>query len=374
MINAKNGMHNLERRLPMKDRNLLQKIIGGAICIGIVAGATSCTDNTVQTPEDTSKQTAEQTLESVSDRPNTDRNPIDSYQSVHDDNTIPDDLSDSGIIGKKDDTLYYQPNKCIDDSYVFNKVIEEMQKKNDYFNDVTRISVGEALIDLMFKDDIRDYDPDYDPNEEPKTRTCYMSKLSAYGYEKIFDDPKQLYGNFHVYLLQFDGTFIMGFGFSDTAPYFPGSGYKIIFTEDGIIEFNDRKDGEDNRFALNPKTNLLEPVSGIAFEYREDGKIGYVRVPNKYLGCNSIESHLVNCVARDDFCREVGYAEIKDGEIIYYPEQTFVVSDYFDLDSEFQELKKYCNHKDDCWLRPYCEFPTLDDLMEYNRKTYARAK
>lgn len=364
----------------MKNSNFIRRLTWVIICIGIISGVTSCRKNTVQTPEDTLKQTAEQALESVSDRPDTDGNHTDSYESVPDDNTIPEDFADLGIIEKKDGTLYYQPNKFIEDKCAFHEVIEEMQKKNDYFNDVTRISVGEAVIDLMFKDDIRDYDPDYDPNEEPKTRTCYMAKLSAYGYEKMFDDPKQLYGNFHVYLLQFDGTFIMGFGFSDTAPYFPGSGYKIIFTEDGIIEFNDwdwEDGGEDKRFILNPKTNLLEPVSGIAFEYREDGKIGYVRVPNKYLGCNSIECHLVNCVARDDFCREVGYAEIKNGEIIYYPEQTFVVSDYFDLDSEFQELKRCCNHEngeDACWLSPYCSFATLDDLMEYNRKTYARAK
>ena len=361
----------------MKNSNFIQRLTWGIICIGIILSVTSCKKNTVQTPEDTSRQTSAQTFESVSARPETDGKTIDSYESVSKDNAIPDDIADLEIIRKENGTLYYPPNKCIEDSWAFRDMFESMHNKNEFFNDVTQISVGEAVIDLMFEDEIRDYDPDYNPNEEPKTRTCYMSKLSAYGYEKIFDDPKQLYGNFHVYLLQFDGTFIMGFGFSDTSPDFPGSGYKIIFNEDGIIEFNDwdwEDRGEDNRFILNPKTNLLEPVSGIAFEYREDGKIGYVRVPNKYLGCNSIESHLVNCVARDDFCREVGYAEIKDGEIIYYPEQTFVVSDYIDLDSEFQELKKYCNHKDDCWLRPYCEFPTLDDLMEYNRKTYARAK
>ena len=332
----------------MKNSNFVRRSsMWVIICIGIILSVTACADNTVQTPEDTSRQTTE----SASERTETGGDPIDSYESVIDDNAIPDDLADLGIIKKENGTLYYPPNKCIEDSWAFRDIFDRIGRKHEFFNDVTRISVGQAVIELKSDD------------------KKYMTKLSAYGQEKVFDEPMFLNGNFGLYVLQFDGTFIMGYAGNSIAPDFYGLGYKIIFTEDGIIEFDDPEDDH----ILNPETGFLEPVTVVAFEYREDGKIGYVRIPRKYIGCHSLGDHLYDCVARDDFYREVGYAEIEDGKIVYYPEETFLVLDYFDLDKEFYALKKwYADNKE--FTDPYSDFKTLDDIIERNIKTYARAK
>ncbi len=283
---------------------------------------------------------------------------LTALESITVDENNPVFFSDKGVLGKRDGTLYYQPNKCIEDSYAFHEVIEEMQKKNDYFNDVTRISVGQAVIDLKFVDNGIKNCP----------RQCYMMSICAYGHEKLYDDPKSLSGNFHVYLIQSDDAFIMQFSNAGLARGFPGSGYTIIFTEDEVIELNNNNK-QSEYYNVNPETNLLEPVSSIAFVYRDDGKIGYVRIPSHYHGIIFLSDVITNCVARDDFYRETGYAEIENGEIIYYPEKTFTVSDYYDLDECFQFLKE---NIDD--LNEYNKFESLEELMEYNRKTYAKAK
>lgn len=336
----------------MKNSNFVRRSsMWVIICIGIILSVTSCRKNTVQTPEDTSRQTAE----SASERTETGGDPIDSYESIIDDNAIPDDLADLGIIKKENGTLYYPPNKCIEDSWAFRDIFDRIGRKHEFFNDVTRISVGQAVIELKSDD------------------KKYMTKLSAYGQEKVFDEPMFLDGNFGLYVLQFDGTFIMGYAFRGTAPDFPGGGYKIIFTENGILELDKSDESEEGNFILNTETGLLEPNSCIGFEYRDDGKIGYVRIPSKYIGCYSLGDHLDNCVARDDFYREVGYAEIEDGKIVYYPEETFLVLDYFDLDKEFYAVKKWYADNNE-FTDPYSEFKTLDEIMERNMKTYARAK
>ena len=346
MINAKNGMHNLERRLPMKNRNLLQKIIGGVICIGIVAGATSCTDNTVQTSEDTSTQTTEQSLESVSDRPDTDGNPIDSYQSVHDDNTIPDDLADLGIIEKKDGTFYCQPNKCEGEAWTINEIIEEMEDKNEFFNDISKISVGQAIINLQFIDN----------GIKNCKRYCYMTSISAYGHKKVFEKPVGLK---IMDMLQFDDIFIM-------AENYDGGGDKWVFTKYGITEIPD-----DSRIdTLNPLTNLIEYGYGITFMYRDDGKIGYVRRPYKFNAMNDIGC-ILKYVSRDELYREEGYAIFENNEFVYYPEKTLTISEARDIDGEFQMFKS-CDWS--AWPSEIQNAQTLDDLIEYNKTVYARAK
>ncbi len=343
MINAKNGMYNLEKRHPMKNRNLLQKIIGGVICIGIVAGATSCTDNAVQPPEDTSRQTTVQTYESVSDHPDTSVDPTDSYESVTDDNAIPDDLANLGIVEKENGVLYYQPPKCNGEAWTLNEIVEAMETKNEFFNDISKISVGQAVIDLKVDD------------------KYYMTGVSAYGYEKVFDESVRLRSYFHWDLLQFNDVFIM-------AENYYGGGKKIVFTKDGITEIPD-----ENRMDAsnpNPETNLIEFGSAISFTYRDDGKIGYVRIPYKFTAMQDIGC-ILRYVSRDELYREEGYAIFENNEFVYYPEKKLTLSEARDLDGEFHMFKS-SDWSD--WPSEIQNAQTLDELMAYNKTVYARAK
>ena len=286
-------------------------------------------------------------MDSVSDSPDTDRNPIDSYESVTDDNTIPDDLANLGIIEKKDGTLYYQPPKCNGEAWTINEIIEEMEDKNEFFNDISKISVGQAVIDLKFVDN----------GIKNCKRYCYMTSISAYGYEKVFEEPVGL----EMDMLQFDDIFIM-------AENYDGGGEKIVFTNDGITEISD-----ENRMDAsnpNPETNLIEFGSAISFTYRDDGKIGYVRKPYKFVAMHDIRD-IIRYVSRDELYCEEGYAIFENNKFVYYPEKTLTLSEARDIDGEFQMLKS----SDLSGLPSEIQnAQTLDELMEYSKTVYARAK
>lgn len=267
-------------------------------------------------------------------------------ESITVDENNPVYFSDKGVLIKRDGTLYYQPPKYVGEAWTIDELIEEMEGKNEFFNDISKISVGQAVIDLKFVDN----------GIKNCKRYCYMTSISAYGYEKVFDEPVGLK---IMDILQFDGIFIM-------AENYYGGGDKIVCTKDGITDIL-----EDKRIdELNPETNLMECGSAISFNYRDDGRIGYVRRPNKYTAIQDA-SYLLRCVARDELCMEKGYAIFENNEFAYYPEKVFTVSDCRDIDGEFQMFKSFDLSG---WASEIQNAQTLDELIEYNKTVYARAK
>ena len=234
-----------------------------------------------------------------------------------------------------------------------------MEHKNEYFDDIFQIAVGNAVINLTFKD--LDYNPDYSSDFIKNMRVCYMTSANAYGYEKVFEEPVELNTAYEWDLLQFDVIFIM-------SENYYGGGKKIVFTKDGITEIPD-----DNRMDAsnpNPETNLIEFGSAISFTYRDDGKIGYVRKPYKFVAMHDIRD-IIRYVSRDELYCEEGYAIFENNKFVYYPEKTLTLSEARDIDGEFQMLKS----SDLSGLPSEIQnAQTLDELMEYSKTVYARAK
>ena len=271
---------------------------------------------------------------------------LTALESITVDENNPVYFSDKGILVKRDGTLYCQPNKCEGEAWTINEIIEEMEDKNEFFNDISKISVGQAIIDLQFIDN----------GIKNCKRYCYMTSISAYGHKKVFEKPVGLK---IMDMLQFDDIFIMSENYGS-------GGDKWVFTKYGITAIPD-----DNRIGtLNPLTNLIESGYGITFMYRDDGKIGYVRRPYKYIGIQDA-SYLLRCVARDELYKEEGYAVFENNEFVYYPEKTLTLSEVRDIDSEFQMFKSYDLSG---WPSEIQNAQTLDDLIEYNKTVYARAK
>lgn len=76
-----------------------------------------------------------------------------------------------------------------------------------------------------------------------------------------------------------------------------------------------------------------------------DGELVYTRTSLRYnsvdLGQYGIYWVLDRITSRDDFWKETGKAELIDGGLVLTPEETFTISDAFDLDSEFRAHHDY---------------------------------
>lgn len=128
----------------------------------------------------------------------------------------------------------------------------------------------------------------------------------------------------------------------------------LIFPEDCITVETPMKNAED-----------IYSCSVIRF-YKEEDRICYERIPEKYDNIQAVGGILEYCVSKDELFRETGTIALDDGEIDYLPQKKETVSDAVDLEHEFA---LWCNT-----MRMNPSKITMDEYLQKNSQIYSRAE
>ena len=128
----------------------------------------------------------------------------------------------------------------------------------------------------------------------------------------------------------------------------------LIFPEDCITVETPMKNAED-----------IYSCSVIRF-YKEEDRICYERIPEKYDNIQAVGGILEYCVSKDELFRETGTIALDDGKIDYIPQKKETVSDAVDLKHEFA---LWCNT-----MRMNPSKITMDEYLQKNSRIYSRAE
>lgn len=128
----------------------------------------------------------------------------------------------------------------------------------------------------------------------------------------------------------------------------------LIFPEDCITVETPMKNAED-----------IYSCSVIRF-YKEEDRICYERIPEKYDNIQAVGGILEYCVSKDELFRETGTIALDDGKIDYIPQKKETVSDAVDLEHEFA---LWCNTMG---MNP--SKITMDEYLQENSRIYSRAE
>ena len=128
----------------------------------------------------------------------------------------------------------------------------------------------------------------------------------------------------------------------------------LIFPEDCITVETPMKNAED-----------IYSCSVIRF-YKEEDRICYERIPEKYDNIQAVGGILEYCVSKDELFRETGTIALDDGKIDYIPQKKETVSDAVDLEHEFA---LWCNT-----MRMNPSKITMDEYLQKNSQIYSRAE
>lgn len=244
-----------------------------------------------------------------------------------------------------DGTLYFAE---IDETgeefeFLFEGIIEEVEAGERSPHDFTSYVLGPAKVEIEFHPN--------DPFDEGTGKTlCFLSAVSAYGYEHVLDTPLQMWwGNGSIQTIPGEKCFIVSH-----KPNFNKDHYLMIFTENGFdIGSQDRVTGEDS--------NVLS--SYWYYRVPGDAQLYYKRSLNKFMFFHAVDSILARCVSRDEFCYEIGVVNSSENGIEYIAEEVKTVSDIYDLEENFQDAQR---------LDVFSEYSTLDELLTANAEKYER--
>ena len=267
--------------------------------------------------------------------------------------------SESGVLGKKDGSMYFGMIASYIDALDFSDTIEIMQKDTEYYGEVTDFIIGRGSLKIRFETVSNDF--------ETKVY-CYADSASSYGYNLQFDEPLQLYGNWLIYIYQTDEAFVI----SKTVNY-DIAVTNWIFTENGIYEVaNDSEYDPETDFG----SSVWYNADQYAFELRDDGKLGYSRTPRKYLRSQIFFEQIRYCVATDEFCKETGYVSFENGQINYHPEKTYTASEIYDIQAIYSEWYSFASTMDDQYfeINNIPKTNSLEELLAYNSEKYKRAE
>ena len=254
------------------------------------------------------------------------------------------------LVDKAEQALYFGLGSTYENSS-FAFAMEELQKDPENDGRFTKMFIGSAEFDISF---------DYDE----ATQQCYsfMTSATAYGHKVDFENDEQLYGNLSVKFFQTNDSFVISR--QNTAEN------KIwILKSEGVYEFSSHIYD-----FFNKEHDYTD--SAYNFYLRDDGKIGYTRLSNKFTFTQTLYHQLYYCVDKDEFCKEDGYVEFDENGIVFKEETTYTVSAVYDLEEMFENWKKILNGTDQNCFEFYGkpEFETLDELLEYNKGLYKRAE
>lgn len=319
-----------------------------------------------------------------------------------------------GVIGAADGSVYFGTAELWKDELFFLEKIMEMEKNIEEYKDITFISAGNIIIEL--KRENFDLDSRNMINEVPYYffNNFSVKSIRAYGYKKVFDFPEYLgLSDIRINAFQTDEAFVFAIQkyrfrldwYEDIGEIKPIVGDTYIFTENGIYEdicSVRRDDGERRWFDMDDP----DWHTHIIYHKREDGKLGYVRRPEKYFPDYNNrylkeEIGLAYCVSRDEYCKDEGFVSFDNGRMTYVPERVYTVSELCDMEEWYYGERGYKERGEsllaDLYFREeydealangtiyeengflilsdfYVVGATLDEYLEYNSRRYERAE
>ncbi|MCQ2456915.1 MAG: hypothetical protein MJ096_06125 [Clostridia bacterium] len=268
-------------------------------------------------------------------------------------------VSDGGFLGKRDGTVYFGFIHTGEEAHALFDFISEVQTGGEANRDMKEIIIGNGTLAISVEANPREGD---DP-----AFIVTVTSVSAYGRTKVFDEPRTLVGNFLTYIYQTDEAFVMAQTNSE------GLGAINIFAESGEYEIM----SYEKTAGLPEEERKDVLLTGICD--RDDGKLGYIKIPQKYTNHQYYYSELTYVVSRSEFAKEEGYIDLSGGEMVFVPTKTYTVSELFDLDADFAAVLEYvADHPDDIYVtkngvRLFNNIPvtdTLDELFAYNAERY----
>lgn len=214
----------------------------------------------------------------------------------------------------------------------YSQKVEDPERFNVEFEGLERMEVGNACIKTKAVDE-----------------GLAVESVTVFGRTVNFEDGfLMVTGNRKFQAFEAQGGFVIasiGGGRGRTC---------LIFPEDCITVETPMKNAED-----------IYSCSVIRF-YKEEDRICYERIPEKYDNIQAVGGILEYCVSKDELFRETGTIALDDGKIDYIPQKKETVSDAVDLEHEFA---LWCNT-----MRMNPSKITMDEYLQENSRIYSRAE
>ena len=211
----------------------------------------------------------------------------------------------------------------------YSQKVEDPERFNVEFEGLERMEVGNACIKV--------------------DEGLAVESVTVFGRTVNFEDGfLMVTGNRKFQAFEAQGGFVIasiGGGWGRTC---------LIFPEDCITVETPMKNAED-----------IYSCSVIRF-YKEEDRICYERIPEKYDNIQAVGGILEYCVSKDELFRETGTIALDDGKIDYLPQKKETVSDAVDLEHEFA---LWCNT-----MRMNPSKITMDEYLQENSRIYSRAE
>ena len=242
------------------------------------------------------------------------------------------------ILIKKDGTVVFASVGASNEKNadkILVRVLEAMNSHDISPESLERIEIGKAVLhcDKTVTED----------NVFP-----YVKMVEAFGHTVSFEkEYLMLEGNLKFQAFGAGGYFIVAS--VDNS----GIGKTYVITEDEVVSVLTPANDSDEEYNR----------SVITF-FEDDGRLCYERVPRKYYNIQAAGGVFEKCVSTDEIYKETGYAEIKNGKVLYHPQLSITVSEGFDLDSEYELWRKTVGG----------DIPSMDEYLENNKKLYAKAE
>ena len=138
--------------------------------------------------------------------------------------------------------------------------------------------------------------------------------------------------------------------------------YYIGSTQDAVVIRVSRGESSDDSILITTDryyTFQQENDCDTNFFIREDGTLEYCRIWTDPVDFEQMGFYALEfCTSRDEILYETGCAEIVDDDLVLTAEETFVLSDVFDLEALFDEAKA---------AGVFEEYDSVDELLAANQ-------
>jgi len=258
----------------------------------------------------------------------------------------------------KDNSLIFDNVYGYESALQFSDTMETLEKEYEKYKKLDTITVGEGKLSITFVE----YE-DADGNISYELR---CTGIEAFGHTVDFSESYDLYGNFTLYTFTAEGAFVFEYENRDT----------FLITKEGPLSL---LQGEH----LNPPADKAalddwNCKSFYTFTLCDDGRLGYTRIPRKYLFINVFADQIRYCTSLSEFAKEEGYVEFENGQPCYYPEKKYTAGEIYDIEELYRSTMAFAAEQENKeeYLKSI-DFPNVESFEEflaYNKARYAEAE
>lgn len=280
----------------------------------------------------------------------------------------PLDTTDSAVTTDNSPGLNIKDNSLIIDNVYgyesvlqFSDTMETLEKEYEKYKKLDTITVGEGKLSITFVE----YE-DADGNISCEVR---CTGIEAFGHTVDFFESYDLFGNFTLYTFTADGAFVFEYENLDT----------FLITKEGTVSLLQAVD-------LNLPADTTDKTalddwsckSFYTFTLRDDGTLGYTRIPRKYLFTNVFADQIRYCTSLSEFAKEEGYVEFEDGQPVYHPEKKYTAGEVYDIEELYRLTVAFAAEQENSeeYLKSI-DFPVVEsfeEFLEYNKEHYKEAE